>query len=139
MRRSARLSGLLAGLTMAILAAAPTASAHIPRAGRSGDLGVPGMSERQLRQFETAVLGPEHAAEHARMRALVRRRGAAAPAPAAATRAPVVSPAVGGRWQAAFPLPVIGINAVMLPTGKVMWFAYPVNANAQYGDPHAPN
>ena len=30
---------------------------------------MPGMSERKLRAFEMATLGPEHAAEHAEMRA----------------------------------------------------------------------
>ena len=34
----------------------------------SGELGVPGLSERQLRAFERSVLGPAHAAEHARVR-----------------------------------------------------------------------
>ena len=122
---------------MAALVVASAAPAHVPRAGRPGDLGVRGMSERQLRQFESAVLGPEHAREHARERALI-RSGEAAPR-VAAPKADPVSPALGGRWRAAFPIPVIGINAVMLPTGKVMWFAYPVNANKLYGDPDAPN
>jgi hypothetical protein len=30
-----------------------------------------------------------------------------------------------GRWNAPFSIPVFGIHAVMLPTGKVMWWAYP--------------
>ena len=45
------------------------ASSPVASAGhRSGELGLPGVSERQLRAFETRVLGPAHAAEHARMR-----------------------------------------------------------------------
>jgi len=124
------------------IAAAAAAAALVlaaPAAGsKPGDLGVPGMSERQLRSFETQALGPEHAAEHARLRAVIRRYGAAKETP---LPAPKVSlpPSVGGRWRAPFRIPVIGINAIMLPTGKVMWFAYPVLANPQFGDPNAPN
>ena len=33
-----------------------------------------GMTERQLRAVETATLGPEHAREHAMVRAAIRRR-----------------------------------------------------------------
>ncbi len=31
----------------------------------------------------------------------------------------------GGAWAPAAPLPVIAINAALLPTGKVLIFAYP--------------
>ena len=30
-----------------------------------------------------------------------------------------------GQWGAPFSIPIFGIHAVMLPTGKVMWWAYP--------------
>src|SRR3954452_18838894 len=138
MRRAAGLLVLLAGLAAASLLATAPASAHAPRAGRPGDAGVPGMSEKQLRQFETQVLGPEHAAEHARLRHEIRLREAgkaasgASTSPGTGTRAianPPPAPNVGGRWQQAFQIPVIGINAIVLPTGKVMWFAYPRNPN----------
>ena len=46
---------------------APPAHTH------SGSLGVPGMSEKELRAFETAVLGPAHAREHALLRKAARR------------------------------------------------------------------
>ena len=117
--RSALLCAWLAALT-----AAPAAFAH----------------EDRLRQFEAAVLGPGHAAEHARARAFA---SSEAGRQQAATRgvAPTATgnPALDGRWTPSFKIPVIGIHAVMLPTGKVMWFSYPRNANAQYGDPDAPN
>ncbi|MFL5868999.1 MAG: hypothetical protein ACJ766_17995, partial [Thermoleophilaceae bacterium] len=85
----------------ALVLAAPAAGS------KPGDLGVPGMSERQLRSFETQALGPEHAAEHARIRAVIRRYGAAKESP---LPAPKVSlpPSVGGRWRAPFRIPVIG-------------------------------
>jgi hypothetical protein len=44
-----------------------------PAHTHSGSLGVAGMSERQLRAFETRVLGPAHAREHAVLRRAVRR------------------------------------------------------------------
>ena len=48
-------------------APAPEASdASVTTHTHSGSLGVPGMSEPELREFETQVLGPEHALEHAR-------------------------------------------------------------------------
>ena len=31
-----------------------------------------------------------------------------------------------GQWAAPFNIPIFGINAVMLPTGKVMWWSYPL-------------
>ena len=47
-------------------APAPEASdASVTTHTHSGSLGVPGMSEPELREFETQVLGPEHALEHA--------------------------------------------------------------------------
>ena len=44
-----------------------------------------------------------------------------------------VDPAVGGRWGAPFSIPVMGIHAAMLPTGKVMWFSYPKNPSPRHG------
>ena len=85
-------------------------------------------SELKLRRFETATLGRAHAAEHARLRRYqrsprrrraVRRAGVAARAAAAGDLDQV------GRWTAPFDIPVFAINAVTLPTGKVLWFAYP--------------
>jgi hypothetical protein len=86
-----------------------------------------GMTEKQFKQFETRVLGPRHAAEHAverREAARLRRAGRTRTAPRARAAADV-DPAVGGRWDAPFPLPALAVHAVMLPTGKVLVFAYP--------------
>src|SRR6266545_4795496 len=115
-RRLRSISGLAAALAALALATAP-ASAHGLRAGRPGDAGVPGMSEHQLRDFETAALGPEHAAEHARLRTQIRRQGAAGPASsttALRSAATAVAPSIGGRWRPPFSIPVIGINAIVL-------------------------
>jgi hypothetical protein len=51
-------------------------------------------------------------------------------------------PADVGRWTTGpTPIPVMGINAAMLPTGKVLFWAYPKNPNPMYngGDTNAPN
>ena len=99
----------------------------------SGDLGVPGMTEQQLRDFETATLGPEHAAEHAAMRRDTRLSEVAQidPEPtrntAIAAAAAAGEPEDVGRWDASATINfnVVAIHAAMLPTGKVMLFSYP--------------
>ncbi len=104
----------------------------------SGELGVPGLSERQLRAFERSVLGPAHAAEHARVRKAersgelppARRLSRSSVTAAAALAGP---PEQVGRWGAPFSIPVMGIHAAMLPTGKVMWFSYPKNPTTRHG------
>ena len=106
---------------------------------RSGELGLSGVSERQLRAFETKVLGPAHAAEHARMRRALRKGRRPPPNThrLAAAAAPD-DPSVSGRWGARFSIPVMAINAAMLPTGKVLWYAYPQNPSVG-GGPNTPN
>ena len=98
--------------------------------------GVPGMSERELRAFETATLGPEHAQEHAEMRRELRLhppkpdpKGVAREQRAAtAAAAEAGTPAEIGRWDfsATKTLPIVAIHAALLPTGKVMFFSYPL-------------
>ena len=44
-----------------------------------------------------------------------------------------VDPAVGDGWGGPFSIPVMGIHAAMLPTGKVMWFSYPKNPSPRHG------
>ena len=100
----------------------------------------PKLTETQIEQVETQILGPEHAAEHAAIRQEARKEGknpeAAIAAAHAATTEAAVTPrdatplAAGppdqvGQWAAPFNIPIFGINAVMLPTGKVMWWSYP--------------
>jgi hypothetical protein len=114
---------------------------------------VPGMSESELRDVETATLGAEHAREHALMREALREQtkaGALAEperreiaAVAAAEAADV--PADVGRWLAQkYEMPIVAIHAALLPTGKVMIFSYPTypdrpnNAEAWLWDPANP-
>ena len=105
------------------------ASQQQVRAEASGDLGVSGLSEAQLRAWETKVLGPEHAAEHAALRRDARLHKNAPTGPVGGfrlyARSATSTPEVGGRWNGRFDIPVMGINAAMLPTGKVLWYAYP--------------
>jgi len=110
---------------------------------------------------ETALLGLEHALEHARGRAAAREVQTAQavaddpPVPPAggpppenpqvrADRLPAApaaqpdpdDPAQVGAWtQAPFDLPLMAINAVVLTTGKVLLFSYPERdfANVDYG------
>ena len=73
----------------------------------------------------------EHAAEHARQRVATKLLGAGSelstPASAGARVSPMLAgpPDQVGQWGAPFPIPIFGIHAVMLPTGKVMWWSYP--------------
>jgi hypothetical protein len=143
----ARLRSGLAALALLALSGvtAGTAGADHPGSARAGDLGVPGLSERQLRSFEQGVLGPAHAAEHASQRQALKRGGsravkaAADSGPATLAASTTTDPAVAGRWGAPFPIPVMGIHSALLPTGKVLWWSYPINPNRPYGDPSYPN
>jgi hypothetical protein len=125
-----------AGAQSARVAKAPSESIpseSIRSHNHSGDLGVPGMTEQELRDFETATLGPEHAAEHAALRRALRVREAnpVDPEPtrnaAVAAAAAAGDPADVGRWDASATVDfaVVAIHAAMLPTGKVMIFSYP--------------
>ena len=132
-------------VAFAVLLSALAWSAPARADHRSGELGVRGVSERKLRAFETRVLGPAHAREHARLRrarragklsrrALGRASNTRKASSRRLARAAAVEPAVGGRWGAPFSIPVMGIHAAVLPTGKVMWFSYPKNPNPRFGD-----
>jgi hypothetical protein len=111
----------------------------------SGPLGVPGMTEGQLRAAETVMLGPAHAAQHAQMREAAREDVSSAQsiaavhaqiedsqATAAAEPRAAGPPQSVGQWAAPFHIPIFAIASVMLPTGKVMWWAYPFG---HAGDP----
>ena len=128
--------------TALLLGAAAPAGAHSFSAQASGAVaGVKGMSEKQLRSFETRVLGPSHASEHAMMRrfarsakgrALAARQARSAKrartrARAAAVCDPATAAQVGCWTEDPFPIPVMGINMALLPTGKVLVYAYPSN------------
>jgi hypothetical protein len=122
-----RLWPALVALALA-LAIPASAQAHGTPAAQAID-------EATLRAEETALLGPEHAAEHALLRRYERSprwRKSARKAERTA-RALARSAVAGerrdrvGRWKGYFDLPpgVFAINAAMLPTGKVLWFSYP--------------
>jgi hypothetical protein len=101
----------------------------------------PASGESETRAIDTAVLGPEHAAEHAAVRRAERKwarlghqphirnskdalssRGAA-PLANAGTEAP---PSEVGQWtEAPFNLPTFAINSTVLPTGKVLFWGRP--------------
>jgi hypothetical protein len=100
--------------------------------------------ERRLRAIESAVLGPEHAAEHARLRAYERSPYWRAKLRKAAHRANAVARARArltaaepldrtGRWTDEFDIPVFAINSIVLPTGKILWYAYPNNPDRPGG------
>ena len=122
------------------LVAPSTGAAH----GRSAATG-----ERALQRLEQAALGPRHAAEHARERRALRharaawrhrtpaeRRRILARASAASrhegTRAEGPRDQVG-RWApTAIEFPTYAINAVMLPTGRVLfWGRSPLDPGTQ--------
>ena len=124
----------------ALFAGAPT----LAHAHGDTDVGVApapataGSAEAKLRAFETQAIGAEHADAHARQREVAQeaqRDGSATQTQARAAPAPAVAN-VGGKWGAARTIPVIAINAVMLPTGKVLMFAYPARPGSPgYEDP----
>ncbi len=135
---AARLQPTLPGAPMRAAARAerPRRKAVFAPRRRSADL-----SERRLRAFETRVLGPEHAREHAMQRRALRRAENAPQSSAPAAAAVAGDPADIGHWAAPFSIPVMAVHAAMLPTGKVMWFAYPKNPNVRHGGagPDSPN
>jgi Domain of unknown function (DUF1929)/Bacterial Ig domain len=159
---------LFTGVAIVVLAGGPasqparanqpaqTPSDVAPDHVHAGDLGVPGMNEKELRAFETATLGPEHAREHALMRRAIReeKAGDAEPAPSSEPRLAAVAdaqvagegePDEVGQWETTkTPFPIVAIHAALLPTGKVMFFSYPTypnrpnNAEAYLWDPANP-
>lgn len=95
------------------------------------------LTERELRRAETLMLGTEHAAEHAQVRQFERRARARwlrlSPAQrrhvaerrdrAAARAAQAADPAADGVWNGQVKIPVNGVHATLLATGKVLWFS----------------
>jgi hypothetical protein len=98
----------------------------------------PASAESVTRAIDAAVLGPEHAAEHAAIRRAERKWArlghqphARNPREALSSRgAPALpspgSPSQVGEWtQAPFQLPTYAINTTVLPTGKVLIWGRP--------------
>ena len=120
-----------------LLATAALAAA-LPAPAQGHGTAVAG-SELKLRHYETAALGAAHAAEHARLRRYMRSprwRRAARRARVAAHASAAGPLDQVGRWTDEFDIPVFAINAVMLPTGKVLWFAYPNSPDYADGRKH---
>ena len=132
-----RLLFVAAALTAALtaLAAAPAPAHQMSPQAR--------LSASQVNRVETSLLGPEHAAEHAAERRQLRRakrawkrlspaerrritRRARARERAVARKSATLDPALYGQWTTApFQIPVHAIHMALLPTGKVIFFAYP--------------
>lgn len=113
-----------------------------------------GLSEQQIQQFETRLLGHDHAAEHAEARAYSREVAQSITTGTLERLRQFVERLMGdrrtrtgnldffldqilkpahavtgapdqvGQWAPSFPMPVMGIHAVLLPTGKVLFFSY---------------
>jgi Domain of unknown function (DUF1929) len=132
-----RVALLAAGVLLAASSLAVPARAD-------GGVAVRGPSESEIRKAETRLLGPAHAAEHARQRsdrrararrwrALTSGQRKAVHARAAHRerrwRSRVKAAATGdlatqGRWEPAFvDLPTAAIHAALLPTNKILYFA----------------
>ncbi len=108
-----------AALAAVALSAAPSASAHgVPAAS--------GIPEAKLVKIETRALGRGHALEHRSARREARRLAAQLGPPEPPPRRPMAvgAPSVVGQWSGTIHIDVTGIHAIMLPTGKVLFFTY---------------
>jgi hypothetical protein len=95
--------------------------------------------EQQLKARELALLGGAHAEEHARARrhrCRVLQGIEADPPPPTALTGTTPAPALAGQWSEPFVIPVVGISAVLLNDGKVLFWSYDP---AHYYDPDASN
>ena len=133
------MKGLCALLATLVAAAGALTAAGAEAASPHANTG----TTRSLSKVERLILGPEHAAEHAGLRMLARmearrwrrmspaqRRRAERRARAAAARVRAadagLDPAVFGKWTSGpFRIPVAAIHMALLPTGKVIFFAFP--------------
>ena len=150
MRRASILMCLLLGLALPAAALAHGDEPHGVAAARSlRDVAKQCASysprqEARLHRVEALVLGPEHAADHARERSEDRRKactpsGTVRPAfarqlraKASAKREAAVGPAASvGQWSAGIPLPgIVAIHSTLMPTGKILFFYN----NPSFGD-----
>ena len=91
--------------------------------------------ELATREAETATLGAQHAAEHAAMRAAALSDESGGTSPQASVAAVSTDPAVVGRWSPKFAIPGVAVHAVMLHTGKVLYFTGTSAGRAYLLDP----
>jgi hypothetical protein len=133
---------LFAPLALGLLLAAPAGAAPAggPAVARAASAAACAdeARERQLKEREVALLGGAHAEEHARVR---RQRcrvllGLEAEPPPAPPAGPAPAPALAGQWSEPFVIPVVGISAVLLNDGKVLFWSYDP---AHYYDPDVSN
>ena len=140
MRKQPWRTGIAALGVAGALALAPALGQSAPApapAPHAGTADTPA-GERALRAGETRTLGPAHAAEHARMRELAREEPATASAAATGpVQAAAVStdPAQVGQWTPKFSIPGIAVHAVMLHTGKILYFTGTTSGRAFLLDP----
>jgi hypothetical protein len=127
-RRHACLA-VLGAVVLFVLAPAMSSGARVP----DQPLASLPAGERWLREVEVRGLGPAHAAEHARYRAAGR------PHPTAqrttAVTATATEPVDVGRWLPKFSIPGVAVHAVMLHTGKILYFTGTTQGRAYLLDP----
>jgi hypothetical protein len=131
------MSILLPAMLAAGFALAPRPAAAAPLAGQAAGC-LDKRTEARLNAREVALLGRSHARQHADTRAwrcrvaLGLEQREDAPSPQALARAAAIAPQLAGRWSAPFTIPAAGITAVLLNTGKVLFWSYDP---AHYEDP----
>jgi galactose oxidase-like protein/Kelch motif protein len=116
-------AGVLAAMVIA-------ASAQAGSAAETASLPAGELAQREA---ETAALGTAHAAEHAAMRAAA--LSDEPPAPEMSAAAVSTDPAMVGRWTPKFGIPGVAVHAVMLHTGKVLYFTGTTQGRAYLLDP----
>ena len=135
---------VLAGVPAA--SAAPSPSLALERLATSSSSPKALRAEARLRRLETRALGPGHAAEHAGVRAKIRRVKAARrraglrpalPRSSARRRAgqralALGDPAQVGRWGPTTSVPAVAVHAILLPTGKLMFVQQDANGGVAY-------
>ena len=97
----------------------------------------PALTEQELQAQEIRTLGPEHAAEHARLREEARLAAADTTEGPVRTAALTGGPEDVGRWTPKFAIPGVAVHAVMLRTGKVLYFTGTTSGRAFLLDPVA--
>ena len=140
MRRLGRtpwLGVLAVSASLAIAPALGRGDADAPHASHGARAPVGPAAEQRLRALEERTLGPAHAAEHAAMRERARSAPSPDEAPSRTVAAAAVStdPADVGRWTPKFSIPGVAVHAVMLRTGKVLYFTGTTSGRAFLLDP----
>lgn len=139
-----RTTKLFAAVVGASLCGAPVAYAQQTNAadGNSANNAcLSAAAESQLRQRETALLGPDHAAAHAQARVHQCRvakglEQPVTPDPQLLAIASATPSSSIGSWSAPIAVPVAGIASVLLNNGKVLFWSYD---STQYLNPTSSN